>query len=182
MNESTRIHGLLAEFGEAEALLNAVRRTRAAGYTHIDAFSPFRIEGMPEALNLTSDRVPLATLCGGVFGGMLAYFMLWYVNVVDYPMNVGGRPFHSWPAFIPITFELTVLFAAFGAVLGMLIFNRLPQLYHPIFGGKRFDRASQDRFFLLIERTDPTFDLEKTRLFLESTYALEVSLVEEEES
>lgn len=170
-------YGITAEFADAEPLLKAARRAREAGYTAMDAFSPFPVDGLAEVVGVTKNRVPLATLCGGILGGGFAYFAMWYINTIDYPLNVGGRPFHSWPSFIPITFEVTILFAAVGAVLGMLIFNRLPELYHPVFHAPRFERASQDRFFLVIEQEDPRFDADATRSFLETLSPLNVALI-----
>lgn len=174
-------YGMMAEFSDAEPLLAAARRARRAGYTAMDAFTPFPVEGLAEVVGAERNRVPLATLLGGIFGGGFAYFSLWYINVIDYPLNVGGRPLHSWPSFVPITFELTILFAAFGALIGMLIFNRLPELYHPVFSAPHFERASQDRFFLVIEKEDPLFDLDETRAFLMSLRPINVSVVHAEE-
>lgn len=176
-NESG-LHGVIAEFVGARELLDAAEFARAAGYTRMDAYSPFPIDGLAEAVGMQRNRVPLIVLLGGIAGGGFAYFMLWYINVVDYPLNVGGRPFHSWPSFIPITFELTVLVAAFAAVLGMLILNRLPELHHPVFGVPGFERASQDRFFLCIEAKDPRFDAESAAAFLLEHDALSVHMLD----
>ena len=173
------MYGLMAEFETAEELLAAAWSVREEGYDHLDAYTPFPVEGLADAIGFSRNRVPIAVLGGGILGGGLAYFMQWYINVIDYPINVGGRPYHSWPAFIPVTFELTILFAAFGALIGMLALNRLPKLYHPVFNAPHFDRASQDRFFLCIEAEDPQFDRERTRqLLLEKTKAVVVSEVE----
>lgn len=162
------LHGLMAEFETPEALLRAARRVREQGYDHLDAYTPFPVEGLAETIGFTKNRMPLVVLLGGLFGASLGYFMLWYVNVVSYPLNVGGRPFHSWPAFIPITFELGVLFAAFAGIIGLMVLNRLPKPYHPVFNVKQFERASQDRFFLCVEAADPQFDPEQTRSLLRS--------------
>jgi hypothetical protein len=159
-------YAVLAEFREAEELLHAVKETRKAGYVCFDAYSPFPLEGLSEAIGFTRDRIPLFTLIGGVLGGAIGYGMQWYANVIDYPINVGGRPLHSWPAFIPVTFELTVLGAALSAAFGMLWLNGLPETYHPIFNQKNFERASKDRFFLSIQSNDSKFDLDKTKDFL----------------
>lgn len=177
MAASNETYGLLAEFCEADELLEAARRAHAAGYTQMDAYSPFPIDGLAEAVGMRKNRVGLATLLGGITGGAFGYFMLYYANVIAYPLNVAGRPFHSWPSFIPITFELTILFAALGAVFGMLVLNRLPELYHPIFNGQHFERASQDRFFLAVEAADPLFDATGTQQFLAGLGATEVSEV-----
>ncbi len=160
------IYGLLAEFSSAGELVTATRAARKAGFTKIDAYSPLPLEELFEALGLHKSRLPLIVLIGGIVGACAGYGLAYWTSVIDYPINVGGRPFHSWPAFIPITFETTVLFAAFSAVLGMLALNGLPQLYHPVFNVSRFAVASKDRFFLLIEAVDPEFDYDKTWSFL----------------
>lgn len=160
------LYGLMAEFEEPEALLEAAGAARDAGYTRLDAYTPYPVSDLPEALGLRRNRVPLFVLLGGLLGGGAAYLMQWYPNVIGYPINVGGRPLHSWPSFIPITFELTVLLAAFAALISMLALNGLPRLYHPTFNVPAFVRASQDRFFLCIEAEDPRFDREDTARFL----------------
>lgn len=173
------LHGIIAEFRSAEELLHAARRAREAGYTQMDAYSPFPLHGLSEAIGFEDHKVPWTVFIAGVIGAIAGFSLQYYISVVDYPLNVGGRPLLSWPAFIPVTFETTVLFAAFGAFIGMLVFNGLPQPYHPIFNAPRFERASQDRFFLCIEAKDPLFDRTKTRQFLESLGASLVSEVEE---
>jgi hypothetical protein len=162
------IYGLVAEFDGAEALLAATRQTFAEGYRKLEAYSPFPIEGLDEALEFHRNRVPLITLIGGIVGGVGGFFMEWFSAVIHYPINVGGRPLNSWPAFIPITFELTILCASIAALLGMLGLNGLPMPYHPLFNVDQFQRASRDRFFLCVEATDPKFDRERTRLFLQN--------------
>ena len=171
------LFGLAAEFASHERLLDAVRLARAQGYTRMDAYAPFPVEGLPAALGRKRSLVPLVVLIGGILGGTGGYFMQWYANVVSYPLNVAGRPLHSWPMFIPITFELTVLGAALSAFFGTLVMNRLPQPYHPIFHTPNFERASIDRFFLCIEADDGMFDPLTTRGFLESLHPLAVSEV-----
>jgi hypothetical protein len=173
-----RIYGLLAEFAGPEELLEATRQAYAEGYRKMDAYSPFPVEGLAEVFNFRNTGLPLIVLAGGILGAGIGFSLQYYSAVIDYPLNVGGRPFNSWPAFIPITFELTILVAAFFAVLGMLALNGLPMPYHPVFNMPRFELASRDRFFLSIESTDPLFDLELTRRFLEDLHALEVTEVE----
>jgi hypothetical protein len=162
-----RLYGLMAEFTQPEPLLEAARRASDAGYSRVEAYSPFEVEGLAHSLRLPPSRVPLFTLLGGILGGGGAYFMLWYSSVVDLPWNVGGRPTNSWTSFIPITFELTVLGASFGAVLSMLILNRLIRIHHPVFQVPAFLRASRDRFFLCLRAEDPAFERAGTRAFLE---------------
>jgi hypothetical protein len=161
------IYGIMAEFDTPTELVTAVRKARAAGYRVMDAYSPFPIEELAEALHFHDRRVSMIVLGGGVTGGLVGYLLQYWTSVVEYPLNVGGRPLHSWPSFIPVTFETTVLFAALSAVLGMLALNGLPMPYHPVFNVPRFALASRDQFFLCIEAVDPHFDREITRRFLE---------------
>lgn len=173
------LYGIIAEFESAEELLHAAKRAREAGYTQMDAYSPFPVHGLSEAIGFEDHKLPWTVFFAGVVGAIAGFSLQYYISVVDYPLNIGGRPFLSWPSFIPVTFETTVLFAAFGAFIGMLAFNGLPQPYHPVFNAPRFERASQDRFFLCIEAKDPLFDRTKTRQFLENLGARLVSEVEE---
>lgn len=173
-----RIYGLLAEFEGPEELLAAAEKAYQSGYRNLDAYSPFPIEGLSEVLGMRNTRLPLIVLGGGIIGAITGYFMQYYAMAIDYPLNVGGRPLHSWPAFIPITFELTILFASFAAVLGMFALNGFPMPYHPVFNVPVFELASRSRFFLSIEARDPKFDPEETRLFLESLGAQGVEEIE----
>jgi hypothetical protein len=177
MNEHHPMYGLIAEFDSADRLVEAARKTRDAGYVRIDALSPFALSELDEALRLPPNRVPLIFLIGGICGGLFGFLMQVYSCVYSYPINVGGRPLYSWPAFIPITFELTILSAGLCGAFGMLIANGLPQHHHPLFNSPQFDLASQNRFFLLIESGDSKFQLDKTREFLSSLGSLSVSEV-----
>jgi hypothetical protein len=164
----TRLYGLLAEYKSPEALTEAAHQAYERGYRRIDAYSPFPVEGLAEAIGFHSNRIPLIVFIGGLLGGSGALFMMWYSAVIHYPINVGGKPLFSWPAFVPITFELTILAGAFAAVFGMLALNGLPMPHHPLFYVPDFTRASRSRFFLCIQADDPLFDLEGTRGFLEN--------------
>jgi hypothetical protein len=177
--EEKTLYGLMAEFEEHEQLLEAAKRAYEDGYRRMDGFSPFPIEGLAEALGHEMTLVPLFTLMGGIAGGLGGYFMEWYSMGRLYPINVGGRPLNSWPNFIPITFELTVLIASLSALTAMLLLNRLPHPNHPVFNVPEFRRASIDRFFLCIEAADPKFKHEKTWEFLESLKPVRIAEVEE---
>jgi hypothetical protein len=168
----------MAEFETHEQILDAARKARERGYRHMDGYTPFPVEGLPEAMGHKRTLVPLIVLLGGIFGGTGGYFMEWYANVVSYPLNIGGRPLDSWPLFIPITFELTILGAALAGFFGSLGMNKLPQPYHPAFNAPRFERASIDRFFLCIEAADALFDPVATRAFLTELNPVAISEVE----
>lgn len=173
------VHGIIARYESADALLSAARQARQRGYRRMDAFSPMPVHGLSEALDAEDFRLPWLVFLCGVAGAALGYGLQYFVSVVDYPLNVGGRPFHSWPSFIPVTFETTVLLAAFGAVFGMFAMNGLPRPHHPVFGAPGFDRASSDGFFLCVEATDPKFDREEVKRFFADTGALDVAEVDE---
>jgi hypothetical protein len=177
MTPARRMYGLLAEFDSAEGLVEAARKTREAGYSHFDALAPFDVPGLSEAMRLPPNRVPLIFLLGGIGGGLIGFFMQVYAAVFSYPINVGGRPLYSWPAFIPITFELTILGAGLAGAFGMLALNGLPTPYHPLFNSPRFDLASQTRFFLCVESSDSKFEVDQTREFMRSLGPLDVSEV-----
>jgi hypothetical protein len=178
MARRPRIYGLLAEFEQPEQLLAAAHRAREAGYRRMDAYTPFPVEGLAEALGRHYTFVPLITLIGGLAGCAGGFGLQYWISKIAYPINVGGRPFNSWPAFIPVTFEMTVLGAALSAVLGMLALNGLPMPHHPLFNEPRFALASRDRFFLCVESRDRRFDLTETRRLLESLTTRAVMEVE----
>jgi hypothetical protein len=172
------IHGIVAEFETPEALLVASRRAHQAGYTALEAYSPMPVEGLAEAIGFERTRLPLLVLIAGIFGMLFGFFMQYYANVFSFPLNIDGKPYNSWPSFIPITFELTILFAALMATFGMLALNGLPRTYHPIFNNPRFALASTDRFFLCIEARDKQFEFAKTWAFLKSLKPAFLSEVE----
>jgi hypothetical protein len=177
MSAAPPIYGLLAEFGDANTLVTAARQVHEAGYRDMDAYSPFPIEELAEALGFRKTRLPFLVLLGGVLGGVGGYLMQYWTATESYPLNVGGRPFHSWPSFIPVTFELTILGAALFAVFGMLALNGLPMPYHPVFNVPRFALATRDRFFLCIEARDPRFDRVRTAALMQELGAREVTEV-----
>src|SRR5688572_30405794 len=172
------LYGLMAEFADPTALVVAARRTRDEGFRKFDAYSPFPIHDLFDALDAHDRRLPLGVLGGGIAGMLGGFGLCYYTSVIAYPLNIGGRPFNSWPSFIPVTFETTILIAAFSAVIGMIVLNGLPMPYHPVFNVERFARASQDGFFLAIEAADPKFDRRRTFEFLKSLGAKDVDEVE----
>jgi hypothetical protein len=155
--QAPRLYGVMAEFDNPSDLVAAARRTYEAGYRRINGYSPYPIEELSEAIGFTHTALPLIVFIGGILGGLGGFFMQYWMEVINYPLNVGGKPFNSWPAFIPITFECTILCAAFVAVFGMLALNKLPQPYHPVFNAPNFALATRDRFFLVIEASDRKF-------------------------
>ena len=171
------IYGLLAEFHHADAIVEAAHDVHAAGYRKLDAYTPYPIEELIEALHIGRSRVPRIVLAGGITGLLAGWGLQYWSSVIEYPLNIGGRPLNSWPAFIVPSFETTVLFSALAAVVGMLALSGLPQPYHPVFNVPGFALASQNRFFICVEATDPKFDREGTREFLKGLGAVEVTEV-----
>jgi len=177
MSRPAPIYGLVAEFSQPADVVAAARAARGQGYTRLDGYSPYPLEELAEALHIHRTGMPLVMLIGGIVGCIGGFLMQYYAACIGYPVNVGGRPLNSWPAFIPVTFELTVLLSALAGVFGLLGLCGLPTPYHPLFHVPQFARATQDHFFLCIERRDPRFDLDRTREFLRGTGALSVEEV-----
>lgn len=167
MRDEPRVYGLMAEFENPEELLAATRKAYEEGYRNMDAYTPLPIEGLPDALGFHRTRLPVVVLIGGLIGAIGGYALQYWISTTAYAINIGGRPLNSWPYFVIVAFELTILFAALSAVLGMLALNGLPMPYHPVFNIPRFALATRDRFFLCIEVIDPKFDRDRTRQFLE---------------
>jgi len=172
-----RIYGLMAEFDNVDSVIAAAHRVHAAGYRKIDAYSPFPLEELSEAIGFEKNGVALVCLVGGLLGGTAAYILQWWINTISYPTNIGGRPFHSWPSFIIVTFEMTILFSGLSAVFGMIALNGLPMPYHPVFNVPQFDAASRDKFFIIIFSTDKNYDPIRTRQFLEGLDPISVAEV-----
>lgn len=165
MNDAST-YGLMAEFDSAQELVTAAHKTHAAGYEKMDAYSPFPVEGLAEAIGFHKNSVAFVVLVGGIIGGLSGYALQYWVSTIAYPLNIGGRPYHSWPSFIIVTFEMTILFAGLAAAFGMLALNGLPQPYHPVFNVAEFAKASDNKFFLIVFSTDPKYDARRTREFL----------------
>lgn len=176
--QSQPLYGVMAEFSTPDDYVSALRKIRAAGYTCFDGYSPLPVHGASEAMGITGNPVSLMVLIGGILGGLGGFGLATWVSVAAYPINIGGRPLFSWPAFVPPVFETTVLLAALTAVFGMFAINGLPLHYHPVFNVPGFARASVDRFFVCIEATDPKFDLATAKSFLSGLGSSEVSEVE----
>jgi hypothetical protein len=172
-----KLFGVIAEFGTIDALIRAIEKTRERGYTKLDAYTPFPSHDVIHALDLPPSKLPWIVLAGGIAGALFGYGMQYWTSVVDYPLNIGGRPFHSWPYFIPVTFECTILFATLAAVFGMLGLNRLPTPYHPMFNDPKFALASRDAFFICVEATDPKFDPDELVAWFNELEALHVAEV-----
>ena len=179
MDAQKPIYGLMAEFDEITKLVEAAEKSHAEGYRRVDALTPYPVHELFEALKLDDNRVSLAVLIAGITGCLAGFGLCYWVSVVAYPLNVGGRPFNSWPSFVPVTFEVTILLASLTAVIGMLALNGLPMPYHPVFNVPRFAKhASQDGLFLTIEADDPKFDRVRTRAFLQQLGASEINEIE----
>jgi hypothetical protein len=172
-----KIFGLMAEFDDVNDVITAAHRVYGAGYRKIDAYSPFPVEELSEAIGFHKNGVALVCLVGGLLGCTGAYVLQWWINTISYPINIGGRPFHSWPSFIIVTFEMTILFSGLSAVFGMLALNGLPMPYHPVFNVPRFEFASKDRFFILVFSSDKNYDAVRTRQFLEGLNPISVAEV-----
>jgi hypothetical protein len=172
------VYGLMAEFETPTALVAAAKKVYAEGYRKIDTFSPYPVEEAWEAMEVHDRRLSLIVLFGGLLGMLAGYGLQYWVHVITYPTNIAGKPLNSWPQFIPVTFEMTILFAAISAVLGMIVLNGLPMPYHPVFNVPRFEHATRDRFFLLVESEDPKFDRRQTLEFLKGLNASEINEVE----
>jgi hypothetical protein len=177
MSPRPPIYGVIAQFDSPGELVAAARAAYAAGYRHMDAYSPFAIEELSEAIGFHHTKLPLVVLIGGILGCLGGFGLQYWVSVINYPLNVGGRPLNSWPSFIPVTFECTVLGAALATVFGMLALNGLPMPYHPVFNIQSFALASKDKFFLCLEATDPKFDAAGARQFLEKLDAHDIAEV-----
>lgn len=171
------LYGIVAEFNTPDEVVRAARKARKEGYSAMDAYTPFPVHGLDEAIHFEDNRIKWMIFLMGLLGGGFGLWLIWWINTTEYPMNVGGRPLFSWPSFIPVTFECTVLFASLTAFFGMLALNGLPQPHHPIFNAENFERCSQDKFFLCIEACDPKFDAVETASFLETLHAENVSEV-----
>lgn len=180
MEQRSHLYGVMGEFDTPEQIMAAAKKTREAGYKQVTAYTPFPIEGLAEHIGFKWTAVPLLTFIGGLGGGITGFAMQYWMMAISYPLNIGGRPLNSWPAFIPVTFELTILGAASFAVFGMLALNKLPQPYHPVFNVDRFSHASTDKFFLCIQAKDPKFNLAETARFLQGLNAQHVSEVKDE--
>lgn len=177
--KAPKVYGVVAEFDSPEELFSAGKKARAAGYKELEAYTPFPLHGLSDVLGFKDEKVPWIVFGGGLMGASCGFLLQYYTSVIDYPMNVGGKPLNSLPMFFPVTYECTILFAAFGAVLGMFALNRLPEPYHAAFNTPNFERASQDKFFLAIEAKDPQFDEVETKSFMETMNANNVSLVKD---
>lgn len=179
VDETPKMYALMAEFDSATAIVSAARKARDAGYAKVDAYTPFPIHELDAALRLPRTKLPWIVFFGGIAGTLGGFALEYWVSVIDYPLNIGGRPLASWTAFVVPAYETTILLASITAVVAMIALNGLPQPYHPVFNAPRFERASQDGFFLVIEAADPRFSLDQTRAFLAGLHAKDVVAVNE---
>ncbi len=179
--QSEKLFGVLAEFDSASQLYHACEKVRDAGYTNWDSYTPFPVHNLDKAMGLKATKVSWVALVAGLTGVSLAMLLQWWVSVKAYPVIISGKPLFSWPAFIPVCFELMVLFAALGAVLSMFHFNRLPRLHHPLFSSERFEKVTDNKFFIAIEATDPKFDLEGSTTLLREVGATHTEVVNDED-
>ncbi len=179
MSDTGKLHAIMVEFDEVDPFLHACEKVRDAGFKRWDAHTPYPVHGLSDAMGMRMTRMPLLVLACGASGTALALLMQWWMNAVDYPLNISGKPLFSLPANIPVVFEVTVLFAAISAFFGMFAINGLPKLHHPLFKSERFRRVTTDRFFIVIEAADPKFDAAKTQALLESLGGLNVEHVDE---
>jgi hypothetical protein len=177
MSEQHPLHGIMAEFETAAALIHATKEAHKAGYRKMDAYTPYPIEGVYHAMSAAHSKLPWLIFLGGLFGAAVGFGFQFWVSTMAYRLNIGGRPLNTWPAFIPVTFEVTILIAGCTTVFGMLALCGFPQPYHPVFNVARFAKASQDGFFLCLESTDPLFDTEKTTAFLQTLHPTHVDEV-----
>lgn len=180
-DKELKLYGLIAEFDNTDDLVAAAVKVRDAGYVKTDAYAPFPVHGLSEALGVQRTILPWIVLAGGLLGGFGGFMLQYWVSVIEYPMNIGGRPYFSWPSFVPIIFECTILGAGVTTLLGMLGLNGLPQPYHPVFNAQNFERASEDGYFLCVEAADEKFDLQATRSLLEESGPKQVTEVKAEE-
>lgn len=175
MRKKPELFGVMAEFRTPQDLLHGIEKARSSGYTRMDAYTPYPIEKVIDALGFHHTKVPLVTLIGAMAGMSGVFGLAYWVSVIEYPLNIGGRPFFSWPAFVPVTFEGAVLIGGLSAAIGMIVLNGLPSPYHPVFNVPRFKAASRDGYFLCVEATDPRFDADAVRQVLESAHPVEVN-------
>jgi hypothetical protein len=166
------VWGLMAEFASADELIAAARRAREAGYVRAEAYAPFHVEGLADALGFERNSVPFFTFAGALVGGIGGYLLQWYSAVIDFPLNIGGRPLNSWPMFVPVTFEMAVLGGALAAVISMFAASGLPRLRHPVFAAPDFELATRNRFFLCLRSDDPAFEADRARELLEGLHPL----------
>lgn len=178
-NNETKVYGMLAEYDNADALIAGIKKAKEAGYTKLDGYSPYAVSGIADALGFIKSEMATVMLCGGICGAICGFLMQYYTNAVDYPFNIGGKPYNSWPMFIPVTYEPGILTTCLAGVFGLLALCGLPKLYNPLFNVPAFERSTIDRFFLFVQANDEKFDLQATREFLLTLNPLSVAEVPE---